>query len=216
MTGCLVLGGGGHGKVVIDALESSGWDHPIAVLDADPGLLSTEIIGTPVIGGDEVLALARERGFTSFVLGLGGVGGNGPRKALYDKAMAAGLAPLSLRHPSAVVSPHAGVGRGTVLLAGSIVNAGAVIGDNAVINTGAVIEHDCRVGDHAQVGPRACLLGEAAVGALATVGAGAVIRQGLRVGEAAMVGAGAVVIEDVPPGVCVIGVPARVKGERAP
>ncbi len=216
MSGCLVLGGGGHGKVVIDALERSGWDHAIAVLDADPGLLSTEILGTPVIGGDEVLSDARERGFSSFILGLGGVGDNGPRKILYDKAIAAGLIPLSLHHPSAVVSPHAGIGRGTVLLAGSIVNPSAVIGDNAVINTGAIIEHDCRVGDHAQVGPRACLLGNAAVSALATIGAGAVIKQGVHVGESAMVGAGAVVVKDVPPGVCVIGVPARAKGERTP
>ncbi len=216
MTGCLVLGGGGHGKVVIDALQSSGWNHAIAVLDADPDLLSTEIIGTPVIGGDDVLALAQGRGYSYFVLGLGGVGGNGPRKTLYDKAIAAGLTPLSLRHPSAIVSAHAGIGQGTVLLAGSIVNPGAVIGDNAVINTGAVIEHDCHVGDHAQVGPRACLLGNATIGALATIGAGAVVKQGVRVGEAAMAGAGAVVIKDVPPGACVIGVPAREKGNRAP
>jgi acetyltransferase EpsM len=124
-----------------------------------------------------------------------------------------------LAHPSAVLSPSAGVGAGTVVMPLAVLNANARVGSAVIVNTGAVVEHDCRVGNGAHLSPRCVLAGGARVGEGAWVGAGATVLPGICVGAWAMVGAGAVVVRDVPEGTVVVGVPARPRpraGEDAP
>lgn len=205
---CLILGGGGHAKVVVDALQAADMTARLAVLDANPALEGTSILGVLVLGGDGMIPQARQEGYSHFVLGLGGAGGNAPRRTLFEHAITAGLEPLSVVHPAAAVSPHADLGLGTVVLAGAVINAGARIGRNVIVNTGALVEHDCRIGDHAHIAPGGCVLGGSEIGGLGFIGAGAVIKQGLHVGTEAMVGAGAVVLQDVAAGARVAGVPA--------
>ncbi len=212
MPACLVLGGGGHGRVVIDALLAAA--DRVAVLDADPGLLGGSVLGVRVIDDDAFLEKTKAEGFTHFVLGTGSVKTNRQRQELFGKGLSCGLTPLTIRHPAAVLSSHCRTGAGTVILAGAVVNAGAVIEQNVIVNTGAVVEHDCSVGSHVHLGPKSCILGGVNVGSLAIIGAGAVVMPGVSVGKAAVVGAGAVVVGDVPPEACVAGVPAsqRQKG----
>lgn len=206
---CVILGGGGHARVVIDALQENGAAIPAVVLDANRELWGTDLLGVPIRGGDDRLpALARE-GITHFVVGVGGIGDNGPRKRLFDLAREHGLRPLMVRHPSAVCSRRATIGDGTVVLPGAVINAGARVGMNVIVNSGAIIEHDCVVGDHAHVATGAKLCSTVRVGNLAHVGAGAVVRQCLTIGAGAVVGAGAAVVKDVPAGVTVFGVPAE-------
>jgi len=206
---CLVLGGGGHAKVVVESLAASAIAARIAIVDADRGRVGTDVLGHPVIGDDVVLAEAQQRGFGHFVVGLGARDDNVPRQSLFARGREAGLNALTVVHPSAVVSEHARIGVGTFVAAAASVNPGAEIGDNVVINTAAVIEHDCRIGDHALIGPSATVLGAASVGPLALVGAGAVVLPGIAVGEAAIIGAGAVVLADVADRARVAGVPAH-------
>jgi UDP-perosamine 4-acetyltransferase len=212
---CLILGGGGHARVLIDALRAARPDLRLAILDRDPGRIGAELLGVPVIGGDDQLDVARGAGFCSFVVGLGGVGDNRPRQRLFEAALAKELAPLAVVHPRAVVSPAATIGAGSVVFAGAVVNAGASVGCNAIVNTGAIVEHDCRIGDHAHLATGSRLSGTVEVGDLAHVGAGATVRQGLRIGAAALVGAGAVVVADVADGITVVGVPARPMRRRS-
>ena len=96
---CAVLGGGGHARVVIDALRASGAARPIAVLDVNRALWGTEVLGVSVLGGDEVLPRLVEQQVRHFVTGLGGVGDNQPRRRLFELAVSAGLHPLTVRHP---------------------------------------------------------------------------------------------------------------------
>lgn len=206
---CVVLGGGGHARVVLDALILGGAGRPVGVLDPDPALRGRTILGVPVLGGDELLGRLARGKATHFALGLGGVGDNRPRKRLFEVGLASGLKPLTVRHPSAVRSPWAQVGPGCVLLAGSVVNAGAALGCDVIVNSGAVVEHDCAVGDHAHIATGALLASTVRVGALAHIGAGAALRQCLAVGEGAVVGAGAAVVRDVAAWTVVAGVPAR-------
>lgn len=184
-----VLGAGGHAKVVVEALRSSG-ASPYACLDKD---------------GERALDRVSPR---SVVL-ANGVGTGPARRRVFETFRAKGFRFPPVRAASAVIAPSAVLGEGSQVLTRAVVHPDSLIGENAVVNTGAIVEHDCVVGDHAFVGPGAVLCGDVVVGLGAFVGAGAVILPGVRVGADAIVGAGAVATRDVAAGAKVCGVPAR-------
>ena len=190
---CVILGGGGHARVLIDALQENRSPHGLAVVDRDAARWGTTLFDVPIVGGDECIGASAD---------------NGPRRRLFDAALAAGLVPLTIIHPRASVSRRAQIGRGSQLLAGAIVNAGAIVGEHVIVNSGAIVEHDCTVGDHAHIATGARLASGVRVGAGAHVGAGATVRQLIVIGEDAIVGAGAVVVKNVAPRQIVAGVPA--------
>jgi UDP-perosamine 4-acetyltransferase len=208
MKKCVVLGGGGHAKGVIDAILLSGGRPPAAVTDPDRSL--GKVLEVPVVGGDDELPRLMKRGVAHFVVGLGGAPGTRPRAKLFLKALEMGLRPLTVVHPKASVAKSAALGEGTVVLAMAAVNPLAWVGRNAIINTGALVEHDAHVGDHAHLAPGSRLLGGVRVGEGAFVGAGAVVKEGVRIGAWSVVGAGAVVLRDVPDKATVVGIPARI------
>lgn len=206
---CVILGGGGHAKVLIDALQMSGAAIPRAVLDPDPSRWGQSLWGVPILGGDDLLPELKGRGIGYFTVGLGSVGDSQPRKRLFDLGVSFHLKPLSVIHPSAVFSRRVKMGEGSQIFPGSVVNAGAALGVNVIINSGAVVEHDCVVGDHVHVATGAHLAGAVRIGAGAHIGIGATVKQGIAIGESAVVGAGAVVVKDVLLHTLVVGVPAR-------
>ena len=206
---CVILGGGGHARGIVDSLQRADAVELRGILDPNRELWGTDCVGVPILGADDMLPELVSGGVSVFTVGLGGVGNNQPRERLFALGLAHGLQPLTVIHPSATCSGWATVGQGSQLLPGSIVNAGAVLGVNVIVNTGAIVEHDCRVGDHAHLATGARLSGTVRVGARAHVGAGAIIRQSITVGEDAVVGVGAVVVSDVAPGQVVAGNPAR-------
>lgn len=211
---CIILGGGGHARVLVDCLLDCDAAEIVAVLDADPSLCGESLLGVPIVGSDEHLTRLAAQGATHFVVGLGGAGNNRPRRRLFELGCAAGLLPLAVRHPSAVVSHRAEIGVGSQILPLSVVNAGATLGRNVIVNTGAIIEHDCVVADHVHVASGACLASTVRVGEGAHVGAGATVRQRIVIEAEAVVGAGAVVVRDVAAGTVVAGVPAREIGSK--
>lgn len=210
MGNALILGGGGHAKVLLEALSGREDVRVLGILDRSRSLWGELVLNTPVLGGDELLpGLTARGGITLFVVGVGGVAHNGPRRALFEMGLAHGLTPLEVVHPQAMVSPWAALGRACQVLAGATICAGAQLGLHVLSNTGSVIEHDCRVEDHAHIASGAVLCGGVWVGPMAHVGAGAVVLQGRSIGSGAVVGAGAVVTRDVADGETVVGNPAR-------
>jgi UDP-perosamine 4-acetyltransferase len=206
---CVILGAGGHARVVLDRLLAGGATEVRAALDPDPRRWGQALLGVPILGGDDRLPELAGQGVTHAVIAVGGVGDNRPRRGLFELILRRGLVPLTVRHPSSVCSVWAAIGEGTVVLPRAVVAAGARVGRNVILNTGAIVEHDCEVGDHAHLASGAVLGGQVRVAALAHVGAGATVRQGVVIGEGAIVGAGAAVVNDVAPWTTVMGVPAR-------
>ena len=206
---CVILGGGGHARVLIDCLQFSGVAQIYGVLDPDRSRWGQNMLDVPIVGGDELLAEIKLRGVECFAVGLGGTGNNRPRQRLFEFAMSRGLQPLTITHPSSSVSRWAMIGEGSQLLPGSVVNAGATLGMNVIVNSGAIVEHDCAIGSHVHVATGAKLASTVRVGAGAHIGAGATVRQGVAIGDGAIVGAGAVVIAEVEPYTVVVGVPAH-------
>jgi UDP-perosamine 4-acetyltransferase len=205
---CVIIGAGGHARVVIDCLRGSSAKLALIAVDCNKSLHGSSLDGVSIVGGDEVLGgLAAG---TSFTIGLGATSPASARRALFERAVGAGLTPLTVIHPSAIIAFDVEVGRGCQIFAGAILNPGCTLGDNAIVNTGAIVEHDCRISDHAHIAPGACVGGGVTVGTAAHVGLGASVLQEVTIGGGATVGAGAVVIRDVVAGATVVGNPARV------
>jgi len=203
MTGILVLGAGGHGKVVADILCRAG-TPAMGFLDDDPETWGTTRLGLPVLGG---IPTYREHMPGGLVLGVGDIAA---RKAIVD-SLGGDARDLwcNAIHPRAIVARSVRLGSGITVVAGAVVNPDSVLGDHSVVNTGATVDHDCVLGDFAHIGPGAHLAGGVRVGRDAFIGIGASITQGIEIGEGAIVGAGSVVIDHVPSHVTVKGVPAR-------
>ncbi len=209
---CVILGGGGHARVLVDSLRSMLLPLTLVVLDANRSLWGCSLLDVPILGDQSLLADLAERGAKYFVVGVGSIGNTGPRKRLFQMGLDHYLGPLTVIHSSAVVSPWAKVGGGSLLFPRSVVNPGARVGRNVIVNSGAIVEHDCVLEDHVHVATGAILAGTVTVGESAHIGCGAVVKEGITVGPAAIVGAGAVIIRDVGQGEVVAGVPARPVG----
>jgi UDP-perosamine 4-acetyltransferase len=203
----VVLGGGGHARVVIDALRSAGLAIA-GVIDPKPEVAATLPQGVPWLGKD--LALAKPAA-VRVAIGVGSldVGAKNPRPRLFSAVKAAGFEVVSFRHPSAILAGDVALGEGTQVMAGAILQTGVRTGQNCIVNTGASLDHDCRLGDHVHVAPGVVLSGTVEVGDGAHLGTGAVVIQNIRIGAEAMIAAGAVVTRDVAPGARVAPGPQR-------
>ena len=208
-TPILGLGAGTHAKSVLEALQSVGRFEPVAVVDDDPSRAGRELLGVPIVFGEETVARLRASGVCHGFVGVGGVADPDPRRRVFERLRESEIEIPPIVHAAATVSRWALLGAGAQVLAAAVVNADATIGAGAIVNTGAIVEHDCRIGAHAHVAPGARLGGLVEVGASAHVGIGAVVVEGKRIGTGAFVAAGAVVAADVADGVRVAGVPAR-------
>jgi UDP-perosamine 4-acetyltransferase len=206
----IVLGAGGHAKVLIDALLLLGRGIE-GVLDPDTGKHGVNILGVRVLGGEELLE-RRAGADVRLVNALGSVGRPQLRRQVHERFTARGFGFAGVVHPAACVSPHAEVAGSAQIMAGAVVQAGARIGEDVIINTRASVDHDCVIGAHCHIAPGATLSGDVHVGVGSHIGAGATVLQGVRIGAGCVVGAGAVVLRGVPDGAVVVGVPARVKG----
>ena len=202
----LVIGGGGHAKVVIDLARVSGLWSISGVLDDSPEMLGKEVLGCKVIGRTDQLQRFSGSGISAIVA----VGSNGARERLYAMARDSGADMPALVHPAATIASSARLGAGTVVMAGAVVNAASIIGEGVIVNTGAVIDHDCRIGDFCHIGPGVALCGSVSVGIRSLIGVGVSAIPGVSIGRDCILGAGAAVVCDIASGSRAIGVPARV------
>ena len=199
----LVIGAGGHAKVVIDVARAAGFE-PVAALD--PGAVGGHCNGVKVIGGDNLAAELFADGTSAAVIAIGD---NRLRCRIAERLQEIGFNLPVLVHPSAVISGSATIGIGTIVMPNAVVNADASLGDLVIVNTAAVVEHDCVLGRGAHVAPGTSLGGNVVIGCCALVGIGSAIRPGSRIGDFAIIGAGSTVISDIPAECVATGSPAR-------
>ena len=194
----IVIGGGGHAKVAIDCIRSAG-DTVVGILD-DHLPIGATVLGAPVLG-----TVDNDHAYPDCEF-LIAIGNNAIRKAIAEKLQVTWYTAI---HPSAVVSPHARVGEGSVIFANAVINADATLGRHCIINTAAVVEHDCVLSDFVHISPRAALAGNVHVGTLTQIGIGASVRQGITICGACTVGAGAAVVKNIEETGIYAGVPAK-------
>lgn len=209
MNPILVLGGGGHAKVLIATLLAQGREF-VGYLDKDPAI--GDLLGVKHLGDVNAEAFnAFEPNEVLLINGFGSVGDNTLRVSQFKKWKARGFAFQTVVDFRATMAGYVQIGEGAQVMAGAVVQTGCVIGENSILNTGALLDHDCSIGRHVHVATGASLSGNVVVGEGAHIGTGAAIIQGIRIGENSIVGAGSVVVRDVPPRSTVMGVPAHRK-----
>ena len=177
----LLVGAGGHARLVVDILASHGM---AAMAYADPQ--RQDWVGAAHANEEEWSAANRGG---CFVMGMGGV--NPERLALrlevFSHSLALGLKPLQASHPATVISPRASLGIGVTVMPGAVVQAQAVLHDAVIVNSLALVEHDAEVGEGSHVAPGAMVLGGAVVGRCCMIGAGAVVLPFTRVPDDTLV-----------------------------
>jgi sugar O-acyltransferase (sialic acid O-acetyltransferase NeuD family) len=204
----LVLGAGGHGKVVGDCARAAACWSEILFFDRRwPELARCG--PWRVAGKDGALLEAWRNGDQVFAA----VGDAVVRMAWIDRMRSAGLPLAVVSHPRAMVSLDAFVGEGSLTAPGAVINIDARVGRGCIINTGATVDHDCRIADGVHVCPGSHLAGQVSIGAGSWIGIGSTVCQGVAVGARVIVGAGAVVTADVPDGITVVGAPARPRND---
>ncbi|MDY5059442.1 acetyltransferase [Staphylococcus simulans] len=203
MKSILIIGNGGHAKVVRDVIEAEGDYKVSGYLDDNIEKMYKE--KDLIFDNLRNIQLYQENYY--FVIAIGN---NKIRNKIFDKINVLSERFPALIHPRAIISKTAEIGNGTVVMPGAIVNAETVIGQHAIINTGSVVEHDCVIKDYTHISPGAVLTGNVSVGESTQVGANATVIPNLKIGAHVMVGAGSTVISDVRDNVTVVGSPAKV------
>lgn len=200
----LLIGMGGHSKVVRDIIEGSTTYHLAGYLDdaishyyEDNGLLY-----------DNLMNISRYKEHYYFVLAIGS---NTVREKIFNE----NNIPIEqfpvCTHPSSTISPSAKIGCGTVVMPNAVINAESEIGIHTIINTGAIVEHDNQIGNYVHISPNAVLAGGVKVGDLSHVALNATVLPLVEIGSQCVVGAGATVIKNVKSESTVIGTPAKYK-----
>ena len=189
-----IYGAGGHGKVVLDAMQLAGIDCAGFLDDGDVTTwanLNVYRLANIELSAHLHLAIGSCKTRESISLQLNH------------------LTFFTVIHPSSVIAKTAKIGQGTLLAAQCVVAPDAKVGDQCIINHAAVVDHDCIVGHYSHIAPHATLSGAVVVGKGVLIGAGVVVLPGVTIGDYAVVGAGAVVTRNVSAGETVAGNPAK-------
>ncbi len=194
----IIIGAGGHGKVVSDIALRSGYTDICFVDDKAQG----ECMGYPIIGNSGQLQTFAD-GKTEFVIAIGD---NATRKQVAESN---NLPWATLVHPAAQIGSHVKIGKGTVVMANVVVNACATIGAHCIINSGAVVEHDNVLGNYVHISPKAALGGTVTVGDETHIGIGATVKNNIEICGKCLIGAGAVVVDKIDEAGTYVGVPSR-------
>lgn len=193
----IVIGAGGHGRVLTDIITLVG-DNVIGILDdKEPDHLS-EI---PYLGTcKDILKYQKDAWF------IVGIGDNHTRKELMEAYQVNWYTAI---HPSAVIAHDVSIGAGSAVMANAVINTANTIGNGVIINTAATVDHDCTISDYVHISPGVHLGGTVSIGTETWIGIGAVVSNNIDICGRSVIGAGAVVIQNIRVSGIYAGVPAK-------
>ena len=205
----MILGAGGHAKVILDILESR--DDVLLAGYVNPCGDSEPLYGLPRLGDDSGLPDLFGQGIRAAFVAIGD---NALRKERTKTLSRIGYRVINAISPNACISRYAKLGAGVAVMPGAVVNASAALGDGAIVNTNASVDHDCVIGAFAHIGPGVSIAARVSVGEGVLLGAGSCVIPGVGIGDWTVAGAGSVVVRDLPSRVVAYGTPARPQGRR--
>ncbi|PNR95886.1 acetyltransferase [Petrotoga olearia] len=204
----VLVGGGGHCKVVLDVIKENNYYDEIFISDLKENI-GKEILDIRIKYVDEQLADLYNKGINFAFVSMGKININDQRMKLYKKIKNIGFKIPTIISKSSNVSIYTVISGGTFIGKNAIVNPGVKIGENCIINTGAIVEHDCIIGDNVHIGPGAVLSGGVKIGENSFIGTGVTIIQNTNIVGNTLIGAGAVVIKNIARSGVYVGNPAK-------
>jgi UDP-perosamine 4-acetyltransferase len=204
----ILVGGGGHCKVIIDIINENNEYDEIIISDIEENK-GKEILGLRIEYKDNDLEDLYKNGIKNAFVSLGNVNITTKREELYNILKTIGFNLPVIVSKSANISKHAEINEGTLIGKNVIINPGVKIGRNCIINTGAIIEHDCNIGDNVHIGPGAVLSGGVRIGENCLIGTGARVIQNINISKKTLVGAGSTVIKNINESGIYVGSPAK-------
>jgi sugar O-acyltransferase (sialic acid O-acetyltransferase NeuD family) len=206
MNKIVVIGGGGHAKVLISILKKCRYEVVGYTDDYDRG----SILGVSYLGGDSVLEeMGKESRVSHAVVGIGKVDCSDSRLKIQEDIKRWGFTFPVITSPRASVNEDVGLGEGTVVFDGAVINSGARIGKACIINSNSTVEHDCRIDDDVHIGPGVAVSGGVEIGHHCMIGVGASICHGVTIANRSLIGAGATVNRNIEESGTYVGTPAR-------
>lgn len=206
----LLIGGGGHCKVIIDTLHKQSAFQIEGIIDIQEKK-NQMIAGIPIIGTDEDLPLFYQKGIRHVFISLGSIEPKSNRAKLALKAKKIGFVFPNIISPNAKLAKDIKLGYGNFIGPMAVINPQAQLGNHCIINTGAIIEHDCIIEDFVHIAPGAILSGGITIQKQSHIGTGSCIKQGVIIGPHTLIGIGSVVVQNMPGHVCAFGNPCKIQ-----
>jgi sugar O-acyltransferase (sialic acid O-acetyltransferase NeuD family) len=204
----LLIGAGGHCKVVVDLLLRSKEYDVVGIVDLKERI-GDNISGIQVVGTDSDLPAFYKKGIKYCFISIGSIGDPDLRVKSFNSAQKIGFEFPNLIHPSALISSQATMGCGNYIAPKVVINAGSQIANNCIINTGTIVEHDCKVGNFVNLCPGSLLSGRVHIGDYSHIGTGSIVSHGLIIGTRVIIGVGSVVVKNMPNSVISYGNPCK-------
>ncbi len=201
----VVIGAGGHAKVVISTLQACG----SAILGfTNTSSEISSILGVPFIGSDQKIEEYNPKEIL-LAIGIGSIKSNNNRKRIFELWKNKNYSFAIIIHPSAIIDNNSEISEGAQILMGTTIQTGVKIKENCIINTKSSIDHDSIIHSHSHISPGATICGNVIIGTSCHIGASATIIQNIQIGEQSTIGAGAVVIKHAEKNGILAGVPAK-------
>ncbi|MCJ8314566.1 MAG: acetyltransferase [Pseudomonadales bacterium] len=202
LTNVLLVGAGGHAKVVIDAIKVSSPDCLIEIVDNNKDKVGQNIIDDIFVSDYNEIEQLSNQVFVS-------IGDCRLRKLVCNQLQNSGKKLISVYHKEASISFYSRIDDGVFIAAKSIVAASTVIHCSVILNHGSIVDHDCEIGEYSHIGPNVTLGGGVTVGKNTFIGSGAIILPMVKIGNNVVIGAGSVIISNIPDNQIFVGVPGR-------
>ena len=196
----VIIGAGGHAKVIADIVRKSG-DFVKGFLDDNASKTGSEFFGSVILGTSADYEKYKDDCY--FIIAIGN---SSVRKRISEKTVCRWYTAV---HPRAVISEGVTVEEGCAIMANAVINADTVIGKHTIINTGSIIEHDCKIGNFAHIAPGSTVCGTTAIGNEVWTGCGATVINNICICDGAFIGAGATVTKDITEAGTYVGTPAK-------
>jgi len=193
----ILIGAGGHAKVVLDIILKNG-DEAIGFLD---DTAKDSILGYPILGKINDCVNYKDAFF------IISIGNNYIREKIASEFHF--LQFHTAVHPSAEIGMNVILDKGSVIMANAVINTDTKIGKHSIINTAAVVEHDNILGNFTHVSPHATLCGTVTLGDFVSIGAGSVVKNNIKICSDVTIGCGAAVVKNIIESGTYTGVPIR-------
>jgi sugar O-acyltransferase (sialic acid O-acetyltransferase NeuD family) len=203
----IIIGDGGHARVLIDIIESSTEYNLIGMTSKDSSDCSK--YGYPILGNDDVLDLYHSKGFKNIAIGIGAYTDNSFRDILFNKMLQKGFNVVNLIHKSSHIGRDVKFGYGAVIFPGVILNSNVTVGNNVIIATGSTVDHDTIIEDSVLISAGVTIGASTKIGKRVLIALGAKVISHVGIIESTLIGAGAVVVKDIVEVGKYFGLPAK-------